>query len=400
MESEKLALSLELADQERLLKTANTRIESIQQDRDKQQLETTKLKNNIDEELRALSSKEEELKRKIASAEEDERKFRDDCLNKKTELERIRDDRREIGRVWERMKQQAEVLNKKKEELIAMLQEQKQLSENADRVRAITQAKQEGFETQKRELEEHFTLRVQYLKDENKRKIQSIKNTKELQITEKQRSLAELKSQLESLNSQEKDLQNSLLSVREEKSRAELLWTQRDNKQREIQELTEKLAQLEKASRMKEDKIEMMNDPRLDISRIGAEIIKLDGKRIDLSSTKTRLSSEVGALERESRELEAQVAQKKDELFKTAQQRQTSSQNVQSQLSAQIARCRQEQAELKGKINQLLEQNDLEHEQSKQALRQKESHYQNILNEKVRMVEQLKDRVFGRLPGH
>ena len=108
----------------------------------------------------------------------------------------------------------------------------------------------------------------------------------------------------------------------------------------------------------------------------------------------------MGALERESRELEAQVAQKKDELFKTAQQRQTSSQNVQSQLSAQIARCRQEQAELKGKINQLLEQNDLEHEQSKQALRQKESHYQNILNEKVRMVEQLKDRVFGRLPGH
>lgn len=102
----------------------------------------------------------------------------------------------------------------------------------------------------------------------------------------------------------------------------------------------------------------LINDPRADMNHISSELIKLEGKRIDLESTRSKLNDELNSISTQNRVLESSIAQKKAELMNTTTQKQDSLKEAQNHLELQISNCKKEQAELKTKINELLRMNE------------------------------------------
>ena len=102
----------------------------------------------------------------------------------------------------------------------------------------------------------------------------------------------------------------------------------------------------------------MINDPRADLNKISAEVIKLEGKRIDLESTRSRLQDELSNTEVQNKALEQAISKKKETLMQSTNQRQDSLRDAQSKTEFQIMAMKKEQAELKTKINELLKLNE------------------------------------------
>lgn len=102
----------------------------------------------------------------------------------------------------------------------------------------------------------------------------------------------------------------------------------------------------------------LINDPRADLNKISAELIKLEGKRIDLESTKSRLEDELANTERQNKALEETINKKKDSLMQTTSQKQDTLKEAQTNTEFQIMALKKEQAELKAKISELLKLNE------------------------------------------
>lgn len=102
----------------------------------------------------------------------------------------------------------------------------------------------------------------------------------------------------------------------------------------------------------------MVNDPRVDMNRISAELIKLEGKRIDLESTRSKLNDDLNDIESQNKALEVAIGSKKNELMQSTSNKQDTLRDAHSQVEFQIASCKKEQAELKAKINELLRMNE------------------------------------------
>jgi chromosome segregation ATPase len=104
--------------------------------------------------------------------------------------------------------------------------------------------------------------------------------------------------------------------------------------------------------------LSLINDPRADLNKISAELIKLEGKRIDLESTKSRLQDELTNTESQNKALEQAINKKKESLMQSTNQRQDSLRDAQTKTEFQITTLKKEQAELKTKVNELLKLNE------------------------------------------
>lgn len=261
LESQKLALSLELSDQERLLNGLKSKLAAYQSDEEKMKQDNLKLQKNIEDELKSLNTTEEELKRKLNSREEDTRRKKEDIDRVKTDLQRAKEEHSELLRVWERLKDSGEVLNKKREELLGVVSEQKRLADSADKVKALQEGTKISLESQKKELSDQYSIRIEYLKDENKRRIDTLKRSKEREIMEKQRVLEELKSKYDVLERQEKQYLEQVNNIRQEKLKYQQFAENRTEKDKELQELEQKLDHMRKTLREKVDSIHIRKKP-------------------------------------------------------------------------------------------------------------------------------------------
>lgn len=102
----------------------------------------------------------------------------------------------------------------------------------------------------------------------------------------------------------------------------------------------------------------MINDPRADLNKISADLIKLEGKRIDLESTKSRLQDELTNTESQNKALEQAINKKKETLTQSTNKRQDTLKDAQTKTEFQIMALKKEQAELKAKVNELLKLNE------------------------------------------
>lgn len=251
LESQKLALSLEISDQERLLNGLRAKLAAYQSDEEKLRQDNLKLQKSIEDELKSLSTTEEDLKRKLVNKEDETRRKKEDIDRVKTDLQRAKEENSELLRVWERLKDSGDVLGKKREELLAILSEQKRLAESAEKIRAVQDSSKMNLESQKKELADQYTIRIEYLKDENKRRIDTLKRSKEREILEKQRVLEEMKSKYDELERQERQHLEQVNSIRQEKVKYQQMAESRTDKDKELQELEQKLDGLRKTLREK-----------------------------------------------------------------------------------------------------------------------------------------------------
>lgn len=253
LESQKLALTLELSDQDRLMSTLKTRLAAFQADDEKNRQDNTKLQKNIEDELKTLTAAEEDLKRKLKAKEEDTHRNKEEIERVKVDLQRAKEEHAELTRVWDRLRDSGETLNKKKEELLSVLAEQRRLAESADKIKALQESSKMSLEQQKKELADQYTIRVEYLKDENKRRIDTLKRSKEREIMEKQRMVEELKTKYEDLDRQERQHLEQVNNLRQEKTKYQQLAESRSEKDKELEKLENKLETLSKTLREKVD---------------------------------------------------------------------------------------------------------------------------------------------------
>jgi chromosome segregation ATPase len=354
LESQALALELELKDFIRQHDALKSKLQASNAAQEAQQSEVKKLKDQIDNEMRNLATSEEDVKNRLKKAEEDYRAKKEDNNRKRVELEKAKEDKIELVRVLDRLKESGADLNKKKEELLSMLAEQKRLAETAGTIRAQEEGKNRTYDIQQAELVSQYEQRANYLQDEAKRKTELLKRGKEREIADKQRNLEELRSRLSDLEVQEKQHLDQVAVIRQEKVRYQQLADTKGDKQKEIEGLEQKLDALTRAVKEKEDALALLSDPRIDLGRVNAELVKLEGKRIDLESTKSQLESELKKLERENKQAEDQVNLKKTEIMQTTQRKQEGLRDAQNQVEFQIMQCKKEQTELKGQIAELL----------------------------------------------
>lgn len=251
LESQKLSLTLELSDQERLLGALKSRLAAIQADEDKTRQDNQKLQKNIEDELKTLGYTEEDLKKKLAVKEEDTRRKREDIERARVDLQRAKEEHSELIRVWDRLRDSSELLNKKRDELLAVINEQKRLADSAAKIKALQESSKISLERQKKELADQYTIRIEYMKDENKRRIDTLKRSKEREIMEKQRVLEELKTKYEDLDRQERLHLEQINNLRQEKTKYQQLAESRTEKDKELEQLEKKLDGLRKNLREK-----------------------------------------------------------------------------------------------------------------------------------------------------
>ena len=251
LESQKLALTLELTDQERLLNNLKSRLAAYQTDEEKMRQDNQKLQKSIEDELKSLNATEDDLKRKLTAREEDTRRKKEDIERVKTDLQRAKEEHSELLRVWERLKDSGDVLGRKRDELLGVLAEQKRLAESADKIKALQDSTKISLESQKKELSDQYSIRIEYLKDENKRRIETLKRSKEREILEKQRVLEEMKSKYDELERKERQHLEQVNNIRQEKLKYQQLAENRTDKDKELVDLEVKLDILRKTLREK-----------------------------------------------------------------------------------------------------------------------------------------------------
>ena len=395
LESHKLSLEMELKSLDLSLRGLKRREEACKEELKKAEDETSSLKQNIQRDLQSLEKEEKSLKGNIKLAEDEEKRLKGDVENKKAEIERVRDERVELQRVLDRLKDSAEVLLKKREELLQILAEQKKLAEAADKARATGDLKKLSFDSQQKELEAQYAARLAYLKEENKRRLDTLKRDKEYEIQGKKRLFEELKSQLAELEAQEKQHLDQIEGLRADKARFEQMASNKEGKAKEAELLESRLQHLSASLKQKEQALALVADPRFDVTRIVAEISALQAKKKDLESDKSKVLGELDSLKRENKGLEDQISQAKTSLSSVIETKQGEMRKAQSEVEEKVMRSRREKAEIKQRIAEQYKANEEEKEKAKQWMRAKKEKYEAELIRKLNTAEELRRRMTG-----
>lgn len=141
----------------------------------------------------------------------------------------------------------------KKEELLRILNDHKRIRKEAEVIKSSSENREELFDQQKTELEKQHTIRLEYLKEQNKRKIEMLKKIKEKEIGDKQQELEVATSRLNELGVQEDHFLRKARDVEQEKFRILELTQNRQKKEAEIESLELRLQAMMSSLREKVD---------------------------------------------------------------------------------------------------------------------------------------------------
>lgn len=153
----------------------------------------------------------------------------------------MKDEKVELTKIWERVKDSSEILSLKKEELLRILNDHKRIRKEAEVIKSSSENREELFEQQKQELEKQHTIRLEYLKEQNKRKVEMLKKIKEKEIADKQQELEAATSRLNELGIQEDHFLRKARDIEQEKFRILELTQNKQKKEAEIESLEQRL---------------------------------------------------------------------------------------------------------------------------------------------------------------
>jgi hypothetical protein len=153
----------------------------------------------------------------------------------------LKDEKVELTKIWERVKDSSEILSLKKEELLRILNDHKRIRREAEVIKSSSENREELFDQQKQELEKQHTIRLEYLREQNKRKVEMLRKIKEKEIADKQQELEAATSRLNELGVQEDHFLRKARDVEQEKFRILELTQNKQKKEVEIESLEQRL---------------------------------------------------------------------------------------------------------------------------------------------------------------